>query len=321
MGILSFLLLPAIESDWADFKFSQTLGHMLLWTAVLCLALVTGTSAALPKAVVKLEPPWIQVLQEDSVTLRCQGSHDLWNHSTQWFHNGSPIPTQVQPSYEFKAKINDSGEYRCQMIQTSLSDPVHLGVISDWLLLQTPQLVFQEGETILLRCHSWKNNLLNKIIFYQNGKSKKFSHFSGNLSIPKANHSHSGDYYCKANIGKMSYTSQSVAITVQGFSPPGSKSSDSSLVWTIVAVVTGIAVVVIIVTIAALSYLKRKWTPAFSGNPEHREMGETLPEEPAGSTDPEEAAKAEAENTITYSLLMHPEAPEEGTEPDYENQI
>uniref|UniRef100_A0A8C0XXC1 Ig-like domain-containing protein n=1 Tax=Castor canadensis TaxID=51338 RepID=A0A8C0XXC1_CASCN len=296
MGILSFLLLPAIESDWADFKFSQTLGHMLLWTAVLCLALVTGTSA-LPKAVVKLEPPWIQVLQEDSVTLRCQGSHDLWNHSTQWFHNGSPIPTQVQPSYEFKAKINDSGEYRCQMIQTSLSDPVHLGVISDWLLLQTPQLVFQEGETILLRCHSWKNNLLNKIIFYQNGKSKKFSHFSGNLSIPKANHSHSGDYYCKANIGKMSYTSQSVAITVQG-----SKSSDSSLVWTIVAVVTGIAVVVIIVTIAALSYLKRKWTPA-------------------GSTDPEEAAKAEAENTITYSLLMHPEAPEEGTEPDYENQI
>uniref|UniRef100_A0A8C0ZYL2 Ig-like domain-containing protein n=1 Tax=Castor canadensis TaxID=51338 RepID=A0A8C0ZYL2_CASCN len=86
---------------------------------------------ALPKAVVKLEPPWIQVLQEDSVTLRCQGSHDLSNHSTQWFHNGSPIPTQVQPSYEFKAKINDSGEYRCQMIQTSLSDPVHLGVISE----------------------------------------------------------------------------------------------------------------------------------------------------------------------------------------------
>ncbi|XP_020030445.2 low affinity immunoglobulin gamma Fc region receptor III isoform X3 [Castor canadensis] len=172
--------------------------------------------AALPKAVVKLEPPWIQVLQEDSVTLRCQGSHDLLNHSTQWFHNGSPIPTQVQPSYEFKAKINDSGEYRCQMIQTSLSDPVHLGVISDWLLLQTPQLVFQEGETILLRCHSWRNNLLNKIIFYQNGKSKKFSHFSGNLSIPKANHSHSGDYYCKANIGKTSYTSQSVTITVQG---------------------------------------------------------------------------------------------------------
>uniref|UniRef100_A0A8C0XN94 Ig-like domain-containing protein n=1 Tax=Castor canadensis TaxID=51338 RepID=A0A8C0XN94_CASCN len=177
-------------------------------------------------AVVKLEPPWIQVLQEDSVTLRCQGSHDLSNHSTQWFHNGSPIPTQVQPSYEFKAKINDSGEYRCQMIQTSLSDPVHLGVISDWLLLQTPQLVFQEGETILLRCHSWRNNLLNKIIFYQNGKSKKFSHFSGNLSIPKANHSHSGDYYCKANIGKTSYTSQSVTITVQGPEIPS-----TSLLW------------------------------------------------------------------------------------------
>ncbi|XP_073903749.1 low affinity immunoglobulin gamma Fc region receptor III isoform X2 [Castor canadensis] len=202
-------------------------GQWLLQPLIILLLFFSADrQIALPKAVVKLEPPWIQVLQEDSVTLRCQGSHDLLNHSTQWFHNGSPIPTQVQPSYEFKAKINDSGEYRCQMIQTSLSDPVHLGVISDWLLLQTPQLVFQEGETILLRCHSWRNNLLNKIIFYQNGKSKKFSHFSGNLSIPKANHSHSGDYYCKANIGKTSYTSQSVTITVQGPEIPS-----TSLLW------------------------------------------------------------------------------------------
>ncbi|XP_042537536.1 low affinity immunoglobulin gamma Fc region receptor II-like isoform X1 [Dipodomys spectabilis] len=285
---------------------------MLLWTAVLFLALVAGTPD-LPKAVMRLEPPWIQVLQEDNVTLTCQGSHNPGNHSTQWFHNGKSIPAQVQPNYNFKAKRNDSGEYRCQMSQTSLSDPVHLVVIADWLLLQTPQLVFQEGDTIVMRCHSWKDSFLNKITFYQNGTSKKFSHFSGNFSIPNANLSHSGDYYCTGNIGRMSYSSKSVAITVQR------PESSDSVVMVIVAVVTGIVVAVIVVAIAILSYLKRKQKAVLSGSIEHREMGETLPEEPVNPIDCEETSKRENGNSITYSLLKHPEAPEEGTEPAYEN--
>uniref|UniRef100_A0A8C8YKN0 Ig-like domain-containing protein n=1 Tax=Prolemur simus TaxID=1328070 RepID=A0A8C8YKN0_PROSS len=85
---------------------------------------------ALPKAAVRLEPPWINVLKEDDVTLTCWGAHTPGNYSTQWFHNGSSIPTQIQPSYRFKAKTNDSGEYRCQTGQSSLSDPVHLNVFS-----------------------------------------------------------------------------------------------------------------------------------------------------------------------------------------------
>ncbi|XP_047420739.1 low affinity immunoglobulin gamma Fc region receptor II-like isoform X1 [Sciurus carolinensis] len=341
MRVPSFLPLLATESDWTDSKPSQTLGHMLLWTAVLLLAPVAGTPD-LPKSVVKLEPPWIQVLKEDYVTLKCQGARNTEDHSTQWFHNRSLILTQTQPSYRFKAKNDDSGEYTCQMNQTSLSDPVHLDVHSDWLLLQTSQLVFQEGDTIILRCHSWKNNPLNKITFYQNGNSKQFSHYNNNFSIPLANQSHSGDYYCKASVGRRSYSSKSVSITVQG-----SKSTHSSLAVIILPVVTGIAVAAIVATIVVLIYLKRKRTSALLGNPEHREMGETLPEElgeysipfgdsmmshpglPDGSepatsglsnpTDYEEAAKTEAENTISYSLLMHPEAQEE--EPDYQNRI
>ncbi|KAL2771394.1 low affinity immunoglobulin gamma Fc region receptor II-b isoform 5 [Daubentonia madagascariensis] len=309
MGIPSFLLLHATESGWADCKPSQPLGPMLLWTALLFLAV-------LPKAVVKLEPPWINVLQEDYVTLTCMGTHPTGNHSTQWLHNGISILTQVQPSYRFKAKNNDSGEYRCQTGQTSLSDPVHLDVFSGWLVLQTPHLEFQDGEAIMLRCHSWKNKPLAKVTFFQNGKSKKFSHFNSNFSIPQANHSHSGDYHCTGNIGQMLHSSQSVTITVQG-----PKVSNSSSMGVIVAVVTGIAGAAIVAAIVALIYCRRKRTSAIPGNPEHREMGETLPEEPANFTDAEEAAKVEAENTITYSLLLHPEALEEETEPDYQNRI
>nr|XP_023496620.1 low affinity immunoglobulin gamma Fc region receptor II-a isoform X2 [Equus caballus] len=183
---------------------------------VLLLLASAHTGAGLPKAVVSLEPPWINVFREDSVTLKCQGAHTLEDHPTQWFHNGSPIPTQVQPSYSFKAQNSDSGDYRCQTGQTSLSDPVHLDVISDWLLLQTPRLVFQEGEPIHLRCHSWRSKPLYKVTFFQNGKSKKFSPVNSSYSIPQANLSHSGVYHCTGVIGQMLHLSQPVNITVQG---------------------------------------------------------------------------------------------------------
>ncbi|XP_051004309.1 low affinity immunoglobulin gamma Fc region receptor III-like [Acomys russatus] len=185
-------------------------------TILLLFAFADRQTADLPKAVVKLEPPWIQVLKDDSVTLKCEGTHNPGNYSTQWLHNGRSIPSQVQPNYTFKATVNDSGEYQCQMEQTRLSDPVHLGVISDWLVLQTSRLMFEEGETIMLRCHSWMNKRLNKVVFYQNEKAVKFHHFNDTFSISNANHSHSGDYYCKAHLGKPAYNSKPVTITVQG---------------------------------------------------------------------------------------------------------
>lgn len=86
--------------------------------------------AVLPKAEVKLQPAWINVLQEDSVTLTCQGDHDPGNTTTQWFHNGNFTWTENQPSFSFKARRASSGYYRCQTAYSSLSDPVHLDVIS-----------------------------------------------------------------------------------------------------------------------------------------------------------------------------------------------
>ncbi|XP_070222647.1 low affinity immunoglobulin gamma Fc region receptor II isoform X4 [Bos mutus] len=215
MGIPSFLAFPAARRNRAHCTPWHPWGHMLLWTALLFLAPVPGKCADLPKAVVSIQPAWINVLREDHVTLMCQGTSFSAGNLTTWFHNGSSIHTQKQPSYSFRAGSNDSGSYRCQREQTSLSDPVHLDVISDWLLLQTPSLVFQEGEPIMLRCHSWRNQPLNKITFYQDGKSKIFSYQRTNFSIPLANLSHSGQYHCTAFIGKMLHSSQPVNITVQ----------------------------------------------------------------------------------------------------------
>ncbi|XP_058165995.1 low affinity immunoglobulin gamma Fc region receptor II-b isoform X2 [Dasypus novemcinctus] len=289
------------------------MGYMLLWTTLPYLALVSGTPD-FPKAVVKLEPPWINVFLDDSVTLKCQGAQGPGDHSTHWFFNGSAIPIRVQPSYSFQAQNSDSGEYRCQTAQTSLSDPVHLGVFSDWLLLQTPRQVFQEGESIMLKCHGWRNKPLYKVTFYQNGKSKKFFFKNSNFSIPQANRSHSGDYHCTAVLGRTSYSSQPVTITVLG-----PNSSNSSLVM-VVAVVSVIVALAIAAALVTWFYHRRSQTSVLPGNPERREMGETFPEEPDRPTDTEEIAKVEAEKTITYSLLNDLESPEEeiGSN-DYEN--
>ncbi|XDC49917.1 hypothetical protein R6Z07M_001099 [Ovis aries] len=266
---------------------------MLLWTALLFPAPVPG-KPDLPKAVVNIQPAWINVLREDHVTLMCQGTSFYAGNLTTWFHNGSSIHTQNQPSYSFRANSNDSGSYRCQREQTSLSDPVHLDVISDWLLLQTPSLVFQEGEPIMLRCHSWRNHPLSKITFYQDGKSKTFSYLRSNFSIPRANLSHSGQYHCTAFLGKTPHSSQPVNITVQE-----SSSSDPSSTTTAVAIGACFAAVAVVAAIAAWFRLRRKPISALSGTPEHREMGETLPEEPAGLTD----AETDAARTEKISVL------------------
>ncbi|XP_030159129.1 low affinity immunoglobulin gamma Fc region receptor II-b isoform X3 [Lynx canadensis] len=297
MQIPSTRPLPAARSDRAECVPCPPLGDMLLWTALLFLGPVIGTPG-LPKAVVDLEPPWILVLREDNVTLKCQGAHTAGDHSIRWFHNGSSIPTQVRPNYSFKATEKDRGEYACQTDQTSLSDPVYLDVFSDWLVLQTPSLVFQKGEPIVLRCHSWRNKPLYKITFFQNGKSKQFSPMNSTFSIPRANLSHSGEYHCTGLIGKSLQASQPVAITVQG-----SSWSDSSVTVMIAVAVAGIAAVAILAAVVAWFRHRQKQTSA-------------------NLTDAEDAAKVEAENAITYSLLLHPEAIEEEAEdPDYENHI
>ncbi|XP_024607394.1 low affinity immunoglobulin gamma Fc region receptor II-like isoform X2 [Neophocaena asiaeorientalis asiaeorientalis] len=122
MGIPTFLALPAARSDRAACTSCHPLDHMLLWTALLFLGL--------PKAVVNIQPAWINVLKEDYVTLMCQATNLCEGNLTLWFHNGSFIQSQNQSSYSFKASSNDSGDYRCQREQTSLSDPVHLYVTS-----------------------------------------------------------------------------------------------------------------------------------------------------------------------------------------------
>ncbi|ELK30674.1 Low affinity immunoglobulin gamma Fc region receptor II [Myotis davidii] len=220
----------------------------------------------LPKAVVSLQPPWLQVFPGDNVTLSCQGAHSPGDNSTQWFKDGTAIPTQVQPSYSFKAS-------------------------------KTPRLLVPQGAPIVLRCHSWKNWRLHKIQFFQDGRPKWFSYTNASFSIPHANASHSGAYHCSGLLGQMQHTSQPVNITV-----PVSSQAFPPVITAVVAGVAGIIAVAGMAGVVAWFCFRQHHSSANIAN------------------DTDTAAKAEVENTITYSLLLHPEAPEEDAAPsDYQN--
>ncbi|KAM4861426.1 low affinity immunoglobulin gamma Fc region receptor III-A-like isoform 2-T2 [Thomomys bottae] len=183
---------------------------------VLLLLVSTGMQVALPKAVILLHPPWNRVLQEDSVTLKCQGAYSPGDNATQWLHNGSLISSQTSIYFIKSARVEDNGEYRCQTGLSTLSDPLQLEVHTGWLLLQTTQRVFQEGETIRLKCHSWRNKPMQKVTYLQDGTGIWYFHQNSDFYIPEATRNHSGSYFCRGLIGNKNVSSETVNIIVQG---------------------------------------------------------------------------------------------------------
>ncbi|XP_006902815.1 PREDICTED: low affinity immunoglobulin gamma Fc region receptor III-like [Elephantulus edwardii] len=193
----------------------------LLPPTALLLVVSADLEAADPsKAVVSLDPPWYRLLQQDKVTLKCQGTYLPGENSTQWWHNDNATSVETSSYFIASAKTTDSGEYRCKTGLSTLSDPVKLKVYADWLVLQAVKSEFQEGERIELRCHTWKNKPVHKVTYLQNGTGRKFSHQNTMFHIPKATYSHSGTYFCRGLIGNKNVSSVSLNITVKGVAIP-----------------------------------------------------------------------------------------------------
>ncbi|XP_036609076.1 low affinity immunoglobulin gamma Fc region receptor II-b-like [Trichosurus vulpecula] len=203
-----------MRGPWVPELVTST-SSMLPWVTLLCLAPAIRSNGP-PRAVLTLEPPWFNVLHGDNVTLTCEGFQTPGQGSIEWFHNGSAIPIH-QDSYFIPAvNVENSGEYQCRTQHGDLSNSVKLQVSSDSLLLQAERLEFIEGGTMILRCHSWKSKPLHKVTYYHNDKALKFHNQTFNHIVRQVNHTHSGSYYCQANIGNTTHTSTAVIITVRG---------------------------------------------------------------------------------------------------------
>ncbi|XP_045694272.1 low affinity immunoglobulin gamma Fc region receptor III-A [Phyllostomus hastatus] len=190
-------------------------------TALLLLASGRSRSEGLPKAALSLRPEWDRLLERDPVTLTCQGDRVEEDSSARWWHNGTLLPGQASSLSIASARVNDSGEYRCQTNRSALSDPLRLQVVAAWLVLQARRWVVQAGEPIVMRCHSWKNLPVYRVQFFQNGRGKKFSRNNQDFHIPAATGQHNGSYFCRGMIqDRRNESSEAVQVIVLGVATP-----------------------------------------------------------------------------------------------------
>ncbi|XP_039101891.1 Fc receptor-like B [Hyaena hyaena] len=188
-----------------------------------CFAVPSGAQAAtLEKPVLSLHPPWTTVFKGERVTLRCDGYHPLLLElrpvSTLWY-----LGHLLLPSHKKSIEVQTPGVYRCQTRGAPVSDPIHLSVSNDWLILQVPYAAVFEGEPLVMRCRGWYDKMVNKLHYYHDGKAVRYFHSSANYTVPQARAGDSGRYQCSGTmripVESAPMFSAKVAVTVQELFP------------------------------------------------------------------------------------------------------
>ncbi|XP_059270111.1 Fc receptor-like B isoform X2 [Mustela nigripes] len=187
-------------------------------TALLLLVPSGGRAATLEKPTLSLHPPWTTIFKGERVTLRCDGYHPLLLElrpiSTLWYSGHLLLP-----SHKKSIEVQTPGVYRCQTRGAPVSDPIHLSVSNDWLILQVPYAAVFEGEPLVMRCRGWYDKMVYKLHYYHDGKAVRYFHSSANYTVPQARASDSGRYQCSGTmripVESAPMFSAKAAVTVQ----------------------------------------------------------------------------------------------------------
>ncbi|XP_037663459.1 Fc receptor-like protein 3 [Choloepus didactylus] len=175
-------------------------------------------SGAAPKAVLLLDPPWSPLFKEEKMTLTCRGSHIPAQGDTSWYYESLLLEADSE-----MIQTNLPGNYQCETQGSSLSDAVHVGFSSDWLILQASHPVF-EGDTVNLRCKGKEEKKIIEKMYYKDGKELqiyKNSDFNSDFITVKP--WDNGEYYCTASgqgfLRLWTETSKPLRIQVQELFP------------------------------------------------------------------------------------------------------
>ncbi|XP_077011852.1 Fc receptor-like B [Tamandua tetradactyla] len=187
-------------------------------TAVLLLVPSSGQTAALEKPILSLHPPWTTIFKGERVTLRCDGYHPLLLElrpiNTLWY-----LGHLLLPAHKKSIEVQTPGVYRCQTRGAPVSDPIHLSVSNDWLILQVPYAAVFEGEPLVMRCRGWYDKVVYKLHYYRDSQAVRYFHSSANYTVPQARASDSGRYQCSGTmripVESAPMFSAKVAVTVQ----------------------------------------------------------------------------------------------------------
>ncbi|MBZ3870770.1 Fc receptor-like B [Sciurus carolinensis] len=129
--------------------------------------------------------------------------------------------------------LNDPRETDFQIKGYTFSEPFHLIVSYDWLILQGPAAPIFEGDPLVLRCRAWQDWPLTQITFYRDGSALGPPGPNREFSIAVVQEADSGHYHCSAifrSPGPGSpETASTLAITVQElFTAPVLRASPSA---------------------------------------------------------------------------------------------
>ncbi|XP_037005528.2 Fc receptor-like A [Artibeus jamaicensis] len=103
------------------------------------------------------------------------------------------------------------------------SQPFHLIVSYDWLILQGPAIPLFEGDPLALRCQAWQDWPLTQVTFYRDGAALGPPGPRREFSIASARKADSGHYHCSGVFrspgpGRLE-TASSLVLTVQELFP------------------------------------------------------------------------------------------------------
>uniref|UniRef100_A0A2K5QJD7 Fc receptor like A n=1 Tax=Cebus imitator TaxID=2715852 RepID=A0A2K5QJD7_CEBIM len=130
-----------------------------------------------------------------------------------------PVHTE-ESSCHMEDDLTDPREAGFQIKGYTFSEPFHLIVSYDWLILQGPAKPVFEGDPLVLRCQAWQDWPLTQVTFYRDGSALGPPGPNREFSIAVVQEADSGHYHCSGvfqSPGPGSpETASAVAVTVQG---------------------------------------------------------------------------------------------------------
>ncbi|XP_077795750.1 Fc receptor-like A isoform X5 [Macaca mulatta] len=139
----------------------------VLWTSQMLLASFSGSPWAMPSSAASFE------------TLQCEG----------------PVCTE-ESSCHVEDDLTDAREAGFQVKGYTFSEPFHLIVSYDWLILQGPAKPVFEGDPLVLRCQAWQDWPLTQVTFYRDGSALGPPGPNREFSIAVVQEADSGHYHC-----------------------------------------------------------------------------------------------------------------------------
>ncbi|XP_071970990.1 Fc receptor-like protein 5 isoform X3 [Engystomops pustulosus] len=168
-------------------------------TSLLLLWLVLIQEGASIRPVVTFTPNYKKIFTSEKMTMTCdvgstigEGMDYIWYKDNYPVHNGKSYTIQ-------DAGTSDSGSYQCQTRSGEISDPVTLGVIYDYVILQTPLYVY-EGDLLTLRCRHYPGYKGGRTIFFKDNRVIRDWGDYAEYHIGEVDRTTVGTYKCRKEV-------------------------------------------------------------------------------------------------------------------------